>query len=105
MIAIHPRWEMEEKAIIFRTCVWFSPIHPPRAAERIAMVVSSVGFRDWEVMNSRVIGGNFMMVDSRRPVVKEDPCSTSGNQKWNGTRPSFIEIAAVSTRHDTGWVS
>lgn len=46
MIAIHPIWVIEEKAIIFRICVWFSPIHPPRAAERIAIVVSSVGFRD-----------------------------------------------------------
>lgn len=56
-------------------------------------------------MNNRVIGGNFIIVDSRRPVVKEDPCSTSGNQKWNGAKPSFIEMAAVSTKHETGWVS
>lgn len=50
IIAIQPRWEMEEKARIFRICVWLSPIHPPRAAERMAMPVSIVGFRDWAVM-------------------------------------------------------
>lgn len=102
MIAIHPRWEIEEKAMIFRVCVWFNPIHPPKAAERIAIVVSSVGFNEWEIINNRVIGGNFMAVDSKRPVIRDDPCSTSGNQKWNGTSPSFIEMAAVSTKHDVG---
>lgn len=81
MIAIHPRWEIEEKAKIFRICVWFSPIHPPRAVERRAMQVSRVGFSDGDVMNSSVIGGNFIIVDKRRPVVRGDPCSTSGNQK------------------------
>lgn len=45
------------------------------------MAVSSVGFKDWEVIYSSVIGGNFMMVDSRRPVVRDEPWSTSGNQK------------------------
>lgn len=50
MTVIHPRWEMEEKAKIFRICVWFSPIHPPIAADRIARVVRSVGFSDEEVM-------------------------------------------------------
>lgn len=41
---------MEEKAIIFRVCVWFSPIHPPKATERIAKMVSSVGLSDCEVI-------------------------------------------------------
>lgn len=107
IIAIHPRCEIEEKARIFRICVWLSPIHPPRAAERMAMIVSSVGFKDWEVIYSSVIGGNFMMVDSRRPVVRDEPWSTSGNQKWKGTSPSFIAIAEVRTSPDTGldsWV-
>lgn len=67
--------------MIFRVCVWFSPTHPPRATERMAMVVSSVGLSDWEVMKSRVIGGSFIAVDRRRPVVRGEPCRTSGNQK------------------------
>lgn len=49
MTVIQPRWEIDEKARIFRICVWFSPIQPPRAAEAIAMVVSRVGFREWDV--------------------------------------------------------
>lgn len=41
---------MEEKARIFRICVWLRPIQPPRAAERMAKVVKSVGFSEGEVM-------------------------------------------------------
>lgn len=104
MMDIHPKWEIEEKAIIFRSCVWFSPIHPPMAVDRIAMAVSSAGSSDLEVSSSRVIGGNFMAVDSSRPVVRREPWSTSGNQKWNGTRPSFIEMAVVMTKHAAGCV-
>lgn len=105
IIAIQPKWEMDEKARIFRICVWLSPIHPPKAVERMAMVVSNVGFSEGEVMYNSVIGGSFMAVDSRRPVVRGEPCSTSGNQKWKGTSPSFIAIAEVRIRHDVGWVS
>lgn len=93
---------MEENARIFRVCVWLRPIHPPRAVDRMAMVVRSVGFSDGEVMKSSAIGGSFMIVESRRPVIKGEPCSTSGNQKWNGTSPSFIAIAEVRIKHDTG---
>lgn len=50
MMVIQPRCEMEEKARIFRICVWFSPIHPPMATERMAMIVSSVVFSEWQVM-------------------------------------------------------
>lgn len=52
-----------------------------------------------------VIGGNFIAVDNKRAVVRDEPCSTSGNQKWNGTSPSFIAIAVVKSRHAVGWVS
>lgn len=44
-------------------------------------------------------------MDRRRPVVRGEPCSTSGNQKWNGTSPSFIATAEVRIRQDVGWVS
>lgn len=91
--------------MIFRICVWFSPVHPPMAADRMAMMVSSVGLSDWDVISSNVIGGSFMVVDSKRPVISDEPCSTSGNQKWNGTSPNFIEIAAVIMRHEIGWFS
>lgn len=72
---------MDEKARIFRTCVWFNPIQPPRAVDAMAMVVSSVGLSEWEVRKRRVIGGNFIIVDSSRAVIRDEPWSTSGNQK------------------------
>ena len=31
---IHPRWAIEEYASSFRMCVWFSPPHPPRVADK-----------------------------------------------------------------------
>lgn len=105
-MVIQPRWEMDEKAIIFRNCVWFRPIHPPKAAEAIAIRVSRLWFKEWDVRRRRiVIGGSFIIVDRRRAVVIGEPCSTSGNQKWKGTRPSFIAIAAVSRAEDVGWVN
>lgn len=45
------------------------------------MAVSSVGFREWDVRKRMVIGGSFITVDRRRAVVRDEPCSTSGNQK------------------------
>lgn len=73
MIVIQPKWAMDEKAKIFRIWVWFSPIHPPKAADAIAMVVINVGLRECEVMNKMVIGGNFIIVDSSRAVVRGEP--------------------------------
>lgn len=37
--------------------------------------------------------------------MRGEPWSTSGNQKWNGTSPTFTAIAEVRTRQDVGWVS
>lgn len=68
-------------------------------------MVSRAGLRDLDVIRRRVSGGNFMRVESRRAVIRGDPCRTSGNQKWNGTRPSLIAIAVVSSRHEVGWLS
>lgn len=52
-----------------------------------------------------MIGGSFITVDRMRPVERGEPCKTSGNQKWNGTRPSFMAIAEVRIRLDAGWES
>lgn len=73
MAAIQPKWEMDEKARIFRTCVWFNPIQPPRAVEAMAMMVSSVGLSEWDVRKRRVIGGNFIIVDSSRAMIRDEP--------------------------------
>lgn len=78
---IQPRWEIEEKARIFRVCVWFRPIHPPRAVEAIAMMVSGVGFSEFDVRSMMVMGGNFIIVDKSRAVVRVEPWRASGNQK------------------------
>lgn len=72
---------MDEKARSFRSCVWFRPIHPPRATEAMARVVSSVGLSEWVVKRRRVTGGNFIIVERNRAVIRDEPCSTSGNQK------------------------
>ena len=66
------------------------------------MVTNSDGLREWDVRKRMVIGGNFITVESRRAVVRGEPWRTSGNQKWNGTSPSFIAIAVVSRREDVG---
>lgn len=39
----------------------------------IAMQVSSVGFNEWDVMKSRVMGGSFMIVERSRQVIRGDP--------------------------------
>lgn len=80
-MVIQPKWEIEEKAKIFRVWVWFSPAHPPRAVEVIAMRVNKVGLSEEDVSRNSVVGGNFRAVANRRPVVKDVPWRTSGNQK------------------------
>lgn len=96
---------MDEKARIFRVCVWFRPIQPPIRVEEIARRVSKVVLRDCDVRRRSVIGGSFIRVESSRAVIREEPWSTSGNQKWNGTSPNLIAIAIVNIRHDVGWFS
>lgn len=81
MATIQPRWEMDEKARIFRVCVWLSPIQPPRAVDIMAMVVSRVGFSECDVRSRITVGGSFIAVESSRAVVRDEPCNTSGNQK------------------------
>lgn len=45
MAIIHPMWAIEEYAIIFRVCVWFSPPQAPMKIDEIARMVVMVGFR------------------------------------------------------------
>lgn len=39
IVAIHPRWEIEEYAMIFRSCVWFSPPRPPIITDSVPIIV------------------------------------------------------------------
>lgn len=64
---------MDEKAKIFRVCVWFSPIQPPRAMDVMDMEMSSVEFSEWDVMSRIVVGGSFITVERSRAVIKDDP--------------------------------
>lgn len=64
---------MDEKARIFRVCVWLSPIQPPKAIDIMDIVVSSVGFSEWDTRNRMVVGGSFIRVERRRAVVRGDP--------------------------------
>lgn len=50
------------------------------------------------------MGASFCHVDRINPVVKLSPCRTSGNQKWKGASPSFIQIAMVIVAHERGLV-
>lgn len=64
---------MDEKARIFRICVWLSPIQPPRAIDMMDMVVSRVEFSECDVRNRMVVGGSFISVERVRAVMREDP--------------------------------
>lgn len=47
--AIHPIWAIEEYARIFRSCVWFSPPHPPIRTDVIAIGSSRLGLMVGEI--------------------------------------------------------
>lgn len=42
-------------------------------------------------------GAIFCHVKRMRPELRVTPCVTSGTQKWNGARPSFITRAIVTS--------
>ena len=95
MVAIHPRWAMEENAMIFRSCVWFSPPNPPTITDRDPIIVR-VSMEAWfHVRRSRAIGASFCQVIMINPVLNDVPCRTSGSQKWAGASPNFIARAIV----------
>lgn len=43
MAVIHPMWAIDEYARIFRSCVWFSPPHPPMKIDAMAIGRSRLG--------------------------------------------------------------
>lgn len=97
---IHPKWAMEEYAIIFRTCVWLSPPHPPMIVERMAIIIRRLVFNWWLVKISSDIGASFCHVVKIRHVIRLNPCKTSGSQRWNGAIPSLIARATVKIVND-----
>lgn len=92
---IHPVWAIDEKAISFRSCVWFRLPRPPIVIDRIAAISISVMLVLLWVVNRIVIGAIFCQVRMVRVVMVVVPCDTSGSQKWNGAAAIFIIRAKV----------
>ena len=61
-------------------------------------------FMGW-VCKSRAKGASFCQVDRMRPVVRFNPCRTSGSQVCTGARPIFRARAMVRRASGRGWVS
>lgn len=73
IVTIHPRWAIDEKAIIFRSCVWFSPPQPPTREDKSPKATRILGFRLGETWRIRDIGASFCQVERMRPVVRSEP--------------------------------
>lgn len=43
IVAIQPRWAIDEYAMIFRVCVWLRPPHPPTSVDRMPIVSRVAG--------------------------------------------------------------
>lgn len=65
---------------------------------------SRVGLIEWEVWYRTDRGASFCHVRRIRPDDRGIPWVTSGTQKWNGDRPSFITRARVMTVDASGFV-
>lgn len=105
IVAIHPRWAIEENAMIFRSCVWFSPPSPPITTDRAPIIVI-VSMEVWfHVSNMSAIGASFCQVMMIRVVLNDVPCNTSGSQKWVGASPNFMASAIVSSVWARGFSS
>lgn len=87
---IQPMWDIDEYAKIFRTLVWFRPPHPPIITE-IILDIKRISFIILE-FNERIKknGAIFCQHAIKRPSRNVTPLSTSGNQKWQGAKPSLI---------------
>lgn len=93
---------MDEYAIIFRSWVWLSPPQPPIAMDNIDMVRSRSRLIVGEIWYKIDIGASFCQVNRIKPDESLMPCVTSGTQKWNGDKPSFIARASVIMVDEVG---
>lgn len=83
---------MEEKARIFRIEVWLNPEIAPTIADIRAKMMRLF---EWKRIDKIVRGEIFCQVKRRRELIQFIPSRTSGNQKWNGAIPSFVQSANV----------
>lgn len=80
-MTIHPMFAIDEKARIFRVCVWFSPPHPPTIIDMSPVARSIVENTTFTMEMIRIIGAIFCQVAIISPCRNGSPCKTSGNQK------------------------
>lgn len=57
-------------------------------------IIRRVEFKGW-IWRIRAKGASFCQVERIRPVIRSNPCSTSGSQAWRGARPILRARARV----------
>ena len=92
ILLIHPRWEIEEKAKIFRIEVWLIPEIAPIMADIIDKINKILEKKNKDKIT---IGEIFCQVNNRNEFTQFIPSKTSGNQKWKGDMPNFIHKDSV----------
>lgn len=81
MAVIQPRWDIEEKANIFRRLVCFRPPHPPMRTDKIEHEsISSFGIL-FEMESNINRGAIFCQQAIIIPFKNGRPLRTSGNQR------------------------
>lgn len=81
-------WLIDENAIIFRILVWLIPIIPLIII--LAAITISVNLGISGRYIKITIGASFCQVIRIKLVFQFNPSITSGNQKWNGAAPIFV---------------
>lgn len=88
-LIIHPKWPIDEYAIIARNCLWFIPIIPPSSAFNLA-IREMIDCDIWLVKNTKTDrGASFCHDDKIVHDIHEIDAITEGYQKWQGALPSF----------------
>lgn len=90
---IHPKWLIDEYAMIFRVDVWFSPIIAPNVVD-IRIIIIDV-FDIFIVCEQTWIGAIFCHVDITRHIIHLILFIISGYHIWKGGIPIFIIILSI----------
>jgi hypothetical protein len=90
--AIHARWEIEEKAIIFFKEL---RLNPPRGPTTLDEMTKINKINKLLAGNNRVKGAIFCHVRRIAPLFQLISSITWGNQKWVGAIPDFTPRAVV----------
>lgn len=93
VMMIHPMCAIDEKAMIFRVCVWLIPVKPPTRADNNPIISTVLLCMESLIMYSKAIGASFCHVEIIMAVFMVEPCSTSGYHACIGARPSLSKSA------------